>query len=128
GEYYALPDGPCFGGPSSKGESKRGERSLFKHFLLIGPGVARLGSARYMSPEQARGEVLCSATDVFSLGIVLFELVTGRHPCAAESQVGVLHAIMNPSPVPASRLNPEVTAPLTALLEGMLSKDPALRK
>jgi hypothetical protein len=93
---------------------------------LTSPGTI-LGSTHYMSPEQARGESLASHTDVFSLGIVLYELVTGRHPFAADSQLAVLHAIMTAFPAPASRFNPEVTAPLAALLERMLSKDPARR-
>ena len=59
-----------------------------------------LGTARYMSPEQARGEATDSATDMFSLGIVLYELSTGQHPFPADSQIGVLHAVLSQSPVP----------------------------
>lgn len=90
------------------------------------PGTL-LGTVRYMSPEQARGEPVGAASDLFSLGVVLYELATGRHPFAAASQVGVLHAIAVQPPVPLARLNPEIPAPLEALILQMLEKDPRLR-
>ncbi len=93
---------------------------------VTGGGVL-LGSVRYMSPEQARGQTVTPATDMFSLGIVLFELATGFHPFDAESPVGVLSAILTRPVVPASRLNPEVPAGLSALLDRMLTKDARLR-
>jgi len=86
-----------------------------------------LGTARYMSPEQARGEATDSATDMFSLGIVLYELSTGQHPFPADSQIGVLHAILSQSPVPPSRLNAEVPAVLDSLILRLLEKDARLR-
>jgi predicted ATPase len=90
------------------------------------PGT-RVGTLLYMSPEQARADPVDTTSDVFSLGIVLYELVTGQHPFLAESEVGVLHAITAHAPVPASRLNPEVPAPLETLIQQMLAKDPRLR-
>src|SRR5271169_3593553 len=86
-----------------------------------------LGTARYMSPEQARGEMTDGATDMFSLGIVLYELSTGQHPFPADSQIGVLHAILSQSPVPPSRLNAEVPAVLDSLILRLLEKDARLR-
>jgi eukaryotic-like serine/threonine-protein kinase len=71
------------------------------------PGVL-LGTVRYMSPEQARGETATSASDIFALGIVLYELAVGQHPFPADSQVGVLHAIVAQPPLPPTRLNPEI--------------------
>jgi len=86
-----------------------------------------LGTARYMSPEQARGEVTDSATDMFSLGIVLYELSTGQHPFPADSQLGVLHAILSQTPLPPSRLNAEIPAVLDDLILRLLEKDGHLR-
>lgn len=86
-----------------------------------------LGTARYMSPEQARGEMTDSATDMFSLGIVLYELSTGRHPFPADSQIGVLHAILSQTPLPPSRLSPQVPAVLDSLILRLLEKDARLR-
>ncbi len=90
------------------------------------PG-ALLGTAAYMSPEQAGGERVDSASDIFSLGIVLYQLTTGHHPFEADSAFGLMHAITTRQPVPPSRLNPEITAPLEGLIESMLHKDARLR-
>jgi predicted ATPase len=90
------------------------------------PG-ALLGTVAYMSPEQARGEALGSASDVFSLGIVLYHLVTGKHPFESESPYATLHAIISQQPIPASRLNRETPAALDGLIEAMLHKDARLR-
>jgi serine/threonine protein kinase/predicted ATPase len=90
------------------------------------PGT-RAGTLLYMSPEQARAEPVDAATDIFSLGLVLYELATGQHPFGADSEVGVLHAIVAQTPVPPSRLNPEVPAALEALILHMLAKDSRLR-
>jgi len=91
-----------------------------------GPGTI-LGTVRYMSPEQARGEVTESPTDIFSLGIVLYELSTGRHPFPAESHLGVIHAILSENPLLPSRMNPEVPAALDSLILRLLEKDARLR-
>ena len=88
---------------------------------------AILGTVPYMSPEQARGEVANSASDMFSFGIVLYELSTGQHPFPADSQVGLLHAILSQTPLAPSRLNTDVPAVLDALILRLLEKDPRLR-
>jgi predicted ATPase len=90
------------------------------------PG-AIFGTVQYMSPEQARGEAVETASDIFSLGIVLYELVSGQHPFQAESTGGILQAIAERRPPPPSRLNPEVPPALEGLLEAMLHKDARLR-
>jgi serine/threonine protein kinase/predicted ATPase len=90
------------------------------------PG-ARLGTLLYMSPEQARSEPMGTATDVFSLGIVLYELTTGRHPFDAESEAGVLRNIIDEVAAPPSHLNVAVPAALEGLILRMLAKDPRLR-
>jgi serine/threonine protein kinase len=57
----------------------------------------------------------------------LYELATGQHPFCANSEVGILHAIVAQAPVPPTRLNPEVPSPLDALIQHMLAKDSRLR-
>jgi predicted ATPase/tRNA A-37 threonylcarbamoyl transferase component Bud32 len=91
-----------------------------------GPGVL-LGSLRYMSPEQARGGVVESASDIFSLGILFYELATGHHPFAAESPLATVNAILSRAPVPPARLNPELPGDLDALIMQMLEPEPRLR-
>lgn len=85
-------------------------------------GVA-VGTLRYMSPEQASAEPVDSATDVFSLGVVLYELATERHPFEASSEMGVVSAILTAEVPAPSRLNPGVSAQLDAVIERMLQKD-----
>ncbi len=91
------------------------------------PGIL-LGTAPYMSPEQARGAtLLTSATDIFSLGIVLYELATGRHPFPADSALGSLHAVISQPPLTPSRVNSEIPSSLEALILQMLEKEPNRR-
>jgi predicted ATPase len=90
------------------------------------PGMI-LGTIGYMAPEQARGEAAAAEADVFSLGVTLYELVTGRHPFMAASQLGTLHALMWETPEPPSLLNPELPRALDQLILESLQKDPRLR-
>jgi tetratricopeptide (TPR) repeat protein len=93
---------------------------------LTRPGMV-VGTMRYMSPEQATASEVSPASDIFSLGLVLFELATGRHPFEASSDMAVLSSIILRDAVPASRVNPRIPRDLEAILGRMLSKNPTAR-
>ena len=86
-----------------------------------------LGTLRYMSPEQARGEELPSSSDIFSLGIVLYELVTGRHPFEEPTEMGTLHAIWSKPVLSPSHWTPELSPVLENLILHMLDREPRRR-
>jgi predicted ATPase len=88
---------------------------------------AVLGTPAYMSPEQTRGEPAGPASDVFSLGIVLYELATGQHPFPADSAAGIMYAIQTQPALPPARLRPELSPTLEGLILQMLAKDARLR-
>lgn len=90
------------------------------------PGTI-LGTVLYMSPEQTRGLPADSASDVFALGVVFYQLLTGMHPFEAESPLLTLAEIAARPAAPPSRLNAAVSDSLDRLVEGMLHKDPRLR-
>jgi TolA-binding protein/predicted Ser/Thr protein kinase len=85
------------------------------------------GTIPYMSPEQARVEELDHRTDLFSLGIVLYEMATGRRPFAGATASDVLAAIVNQLPIAPRTLNPEVPVELERIITKALEKNPKLR-
>ncbi len=86
-----------------------------------------LGTTAYMSPEQAHGGEIDHRTDIWSLGVVMYEMITGRLPFAGEYDQAVLYAIIHDDPEPVAWLRPEVTAKLDTLIRKCLAKDPAGR-
>ena len=90
------------------------------------PGVV-MGTSAYMSPEQAQGHPVGAPTDIFSLGVTLYELATGKKPFSIEGGIAVLHAIIKSHPLPPSRHVPELPSTFDGLIARMLAKDPALR-
>ena len=93
---------------------------------LTRPGMV-VGTMRYMSPEQATAAEVTPASDIFSLGIVLYELAAGRHPFEASSDMAVLSSIILREAPLASRINPRLPRELDTLFARMLSKNPGSR-
>jgi serine/threonine protein kinase len=86
-----------------------------------------LGTLNYMSPEQVKGEVLDPRTDIFSLGIVLYEMMTGLNPFRRNTSGETVSAILNADPPPLSRYAEEAPDALQHILRKMLAKDPKRR-
>ncbi len=86
-----------------------------------------LGTVGYMSPEQALGAAVDARSDVFSIGIILYEMLAGQRPFRGDSAVAVMLATAKAEPAPVSRFNPSVGDALDQLLRACLSKDPAAR-
>ncbi len=86
-----------------------------------------LGTTAYMSPEQAEGKEIDARSDIFSFGVMLYEMLTGRRPFAGDTRLSTLAAIVNQDPRPARQLAPGLPLEMDRLLARCLRKDPARR-
>ena len=109
------------GAPLQSGTSA-GAPAAAKETALTRTGM-KLGTAGYMSPEQVRGEKLDARTDIFSFGLVLYEMATGQRAFTGETEATVQDAIVNQAPVPMRELNSTLPAKLVATIDKALEKD-----
>ena len=126
---FGLAKLVAFRKPSADSTSESFERT-HAHFLdgeiQTSTGTS-MGTVAYMSPEQARGEELDARTDLFSLGVVLFEMATGVVPFTGSTVALVFDGILNATVGPATRLNPRLPVAMDNILAKLLEKDPNLR-
>ena len=90
------------------------------------PGIV-MGTAAYMSPEQAEGKPVTARSDVFSFGAVLYEMLAGRRPFSGSSHVGLITSILRDEPAPIRNVRPDAPADFDAILKRALAKDPDAR-
>ncbi|HJQ22671.1 MAG TPA: protein kinase [Blastocatellia bacterium] len=95
--------------------------------LQITEEMSPIGTPAYMSPEQARGGRLDERSDIFSFGVMLYEMTTGQRPFSGHSQMDTLHAILYHDPPPPLAVNPAIPARLDRIIRQTIAKDPAVR-
>ncbi len=113
------------GAPVEQGETQTFETQAFGNDLTS-PGAV-VGTVSYMSPEQARGQLVDARTDIFSTGTVLYQMATGTLPFPGDTSAVIFDAILNRDPRPAAELNAMLPAEFVRILEKTLEKDRNLR-
>src|SRR6202047_4825846 len=86
-----------------------------------------MGTPSYMSPEQVKGRAVDGRSDIFSLGVMLYEMVTGEKPFPGQNITTVIYKIVNEEPVPPKQVNPSVHPGISAVVMRALAKDPDTR-
>jgi serine/threonine protein kinase len=102
-------------------------RSVAHASAAVTQTAAVIGTAQYLSPEQARGEQVDARSDVYSAGCLLYELLTGAPPFTGDSAVAVAYQHVREDPIPPSRLNPDISPAVDAIVLKSMAKNPANR-
>ena len=123
---FGLAKLPTPAKPGTSGESLETVSIGSGADFLTNPGAV-MGTVAYMSPEQVRAKDLDARTDLFSFGVVLYEMATGKIPFEGSSTGEICGAILHSTPIPASQLNPHISAEVESLINKALEKDLSLR-
>src|SRR5262249_28978026 len=114
-KFFLKPENLTTSGPNVKSE---------EHLTHVGTTV---GTTAYMSPEQIRAKDLDGRTDLFSFGVVLYQMATGKLPFQGATSGVITDAILNREPVPPMQVNPNIPPPLQEVIRRALEKDRNLR-